>query len=97
MIDKTEIHAEIAELAATIKAVRAALTRNEIMEMKGIPERVRGVADAITDLEPDDAAALRPSLTELLADFEAFATELKSKIEEIQSTAGAPIRSAASS
>jgi hypothetical protein len=45
---------------------------------------MRDVADAITDLPPEDASEMRPPLVELLADFKKFAEELKSKIEEIE-------------
>jgi len=88
MIAKEEIETELAAVAEAIGNARAALSRNEIVEMTEIPERMRNVANAITDLPPEDAIELRPSLSNLLTDFKNFAEELKSKIGEIQAAAG---------
>lgn len=86
---KTEIEAELAAVADMIGNARAALTRNEILEIKDVPGRMRDVADAITDLPPEEASQMRPPLVQLLADFKEFAEELKSKIEEIEAANGA--------
>jgi len=84
MVERSEIEAELAAVADTIGEARAALLRNEILEIRDIPERVREVASAITDLAPEDASEMRPPLLQLLADFKTFAEELKSKIDQIE-------------
>lgn len=84
MAAKTEIEAELAAVADMIGNARAALTRNEILEIKDVPGRMRDVADAITDLPPEEASEMRPPLVQLLADFKKFAEELKLKIEAIE-------------
>jgi len=84
MVEKSEIQAELNAVADTIGEARAALMRNEILEIRDIPERMREVANAITDLAPEDASEMRPPLMELLANFKTFAEELKSKIEEVE-------------
>jgi hypothetical protein len=84
MTARSEIEAELAAVADIIGNARAALMRNEILEIKDVPGRMRDVADAITELPPEDASDMRPPLVELLSDFKSFAEELKSKIEEIE-------------
>jgi len=84
MVDKSEIETELNAIAETIGAARAALARNQILEIREIPERMREVAGAITDLAPEDASEMRPPLLHLLADFKDFAEELRSKIQEIE-------------
>jgi hypothetical protein len=86
MVEKSEIEAELVAVADMISNAREALTRNEIMEIRGIPERMREVSSAITDLAPEEASEMRPPLVKLLDDFKAFAEELKSKIEEIEAS-----------
>ena len=92
MVEKSEIQAELAAVADTIGEARAALSRNEILEITDIPERMREVASAITDLPPEDAVEMRPPLMQLLTDFKTFAEELRSKIDEIETanSAGGP-------
>jgi hypothetical protein len=96
MVEKSEIDAELVAVGNRISEARAALARNEILEIRDIPERMREVASAITDLAPEDATEMRPPLMQLLADFKTFAEELRSKIEEIE-TANRAAGSAAAS
>jgi hypothetical protein len=86
MVERNEIEAELKAVAETISSAREALKRNEIQEITGIPERMRDVSSAITDLAPEDAAEMRPPLMKLLEDFKAFAEELKNKIEQIEAS-----------
>lgn len=88
MNSKQELSDELQSVAERIGTARDALGRNEIVEMSDIPERMRTVANAITDLPPEDAIELRPALTDLLTDFKGFADELKDKIGEIQAAGG---------
>ena len=86
MMVKDNIQAELIAVAEMIGNARAALMRNEIVEMRDIPGRMRDVANSITDLAPEEASEMRPPLVKLLADFKEFAEELKSKIDEIEAT-----------
>jgi methyl-accepting chemotaxis protein len=88
MTPKEEIRAELADVANVISTARQALAQNQILDMRGIQDRVRDVANAITDLTPEDAVELRSSLADLLADFKGFAEELRIKIDEIQASGG---------
>jgi len=89
MDQQNEIQAELDAVADVILSARAALARDEILEIRDIPERMRNVASAITDLPPEDASAMRPPLVKLLSDFKAFSEELRSKIEAIEAAGGA--------
>lgn len=84
MNSKQELSDELQSVADRIGTARDALNRNEIVEMSDIPERMRTVANAITDLPPEEAIELRPALSNLLTDFKGFADELKDKIGEIE-------------
>lgn len=84
MNSKEDLEKELAIVADAIVTARAALARNEIAQINEIPEKIRTVANAITDLPPEDAIELRPVLADLLADFKEFAEELNTKIGEIE-------------
>jgi hypothetical protein len=86
---KDTIQRDLAAVGDLIASARRALTRNELVDIGEIPERVRGVMGSITDLPPDDAVELRPQLLDLLSDFKSFAGEVSAKIADIE-TADAP-------
>ena len=88
MNSKQELTDELKSVADRIGTARDALTRNEIVEMSDIPDRMRTVANAITDLPPEEAIELRPALSDLLTDFKGFAEELQDKIGEIKAAGG---------
>lgn len=88
MKSRQDLEAELNSVADRIGNARDALSRNEIVEMSDIPERMRTVADAITDLPPEEAVELRPALSDLLTDFKGFAEELKVKIGEVEAAGG---------
>jgi DNA-directed RNA polymerase subunit F len=94
MTAKEDIRRELTAVAEQIATARAALARNELIDISGIPEKVQGVAGAIIDLAPEDAVDLRPMLMELLTDFKAFSEDVQSKIGEIQASAGTDPRTA---
>ncbi|MPY74067.1 MAG: hypothetical protein GEU87_07385 [Alphaproteobacteria bacterium] len=95
MNSKNDIRRDMAVVAERIANARMALSRNELVDLAGIPEKVRELAGAITDLAPEDAAEMRPLLTELLADFKSFAEEVRRKIAAIQASAEPETRAAA--
>lgn len=84
MISRNDIRRDLAAVAEQIANARAALTRDELVDIAEIPEKVRLVAGDITDLPPEDASELRPLLAELLEEFKRFSDEVRSKISAIQ-------------
>lgn len=95
MTSKDDIRRDLAVVAEQIANARMALSRNELADIEGIPEKIREVAGAVTDLAPDDAVEMRPLLTELLADFKSFADEVRGKIAAIRERAAPEARAAA--
>jgi hypothetical protein len=89
MTTKDTIHRDLTTVAEMIVNARAALSRNEIVDIAEIPVKVREVMGSITDLPPEDAVELRPMLVELLTDFKDFATDVNAKIADIESDGGA--------
>lgn len=89
MTVKQELEAELAAVAGSIETARAALSRDEIVEIREIPERMREVANGISDLPPEDAIEMRPALVSLLSDFKRFGEELQAKIEDIETAKAA--------
>lgn len=86
MNSQNDVRRELAVVAEQIANARAAMTRNELIDIAGIPERVRSVAGAITDLTPEEAAGMRPLLIELLSEFKEFSDDVRKKIATIQGT-----------
>lgn len=92
MTSQNDVRRELAVVAEQIANARAALMRDELIDLTDIPEKVRSVAGAITDLAPEDAAEMRPLLTELLSEFRDFSGEVREKIAAIQGTGTADSR-----
>ena len=84
MTSQNDVRRDLAVVAEQIASARAALMRNELIDLAGIPEKVRSVAGAITDLAPEEAAEMRPLLTALLSEFREFSGEVREKIAAIQ-------------
>ena len=84
MTSQNDVRRDLAAVAEQIANARAALTRNELIDLTDIPEKVRSVAGAITDLAPEDAVEMRPLLAELLSEFRDFSGEVREKIAAIQ-------------
>lgn len=84
MTSQNDIRRELAVVAEQIANARAALDRDELFDMSGIPEKVRSVANAITDLPPELAAEMRPLLAALLNEFKDFSAAVRRKIAAIQ-------------
>jgi hypothetical protein len=92
MTSQNDVRRELAVVAEQIANARAALMRDELIDLTDIPEKVRSVAGAITDLAPEDAAEMRPLLTELLSEFRDFSGEVREKIAAIQGNGTADSR-----
>ena len=54
MNSQNDVRRELAAVAEQIANARAAMTRDELIDIAGIPERVRSVAGAITVATPFD-------------------------------------------
>jgi hypothetical protein len=81
---KDDVRRDLAVVAEQIANARAALTRNELVDLTGIPDKVRSVSGAITDLVPDEAAEMRPLLIALLSEFKEFSDDVRNRIAAIQ-------------
>lgn len=84
MMTKDTITGELTVVAEMIVTARAALARNELVDIGEIPTRLRELMASVTDLPPEEAIELRPTLVELLTDFKSFATEVQAKIAELE-------------
>lgn len=96
MITKDEIRRELSEVAEHIACARTTLSQDQLIDISGIPEKVRSLAGAIADLAPEDAAEMKPLLIELLDEFRVFSEDVKNKISQIQASTGSEARVAAS-
>jgi hypothetical protein len=94
MTSQIDLRRDFAVLAEQIAQARIGLTRNELIDINEIPEKVRVLAGAITDLAPEEASEMRPLLMELLSEFKDFSNEVREKIAAIQSQETSAGRSA---
>lgn len=87
MMNKEEIVTDLNSMSELIAVARSGLSRNQLVEISDIQERIRGVVESITDLPPEDAVEMKPVLLELLSNFQEFSKEVEAKIGELQATA----------
>lgn len=87
MMNKEEIVTDLNSMSELIAVARSGLSRNRLVEISDIQERIRGVVESITDLPPEDAVEMKPVLLELLSDFQEFSKEVEAKIGELQAAA----------
>jgi hypothetical protein len=87
MMNKEEIVTDLNSMSELIAVARSGLSRNQLVEISDIQERIRGVVESITDLPPVDGVEVKPVLLELLSDFQEFSKEVEAKIGELQAAA----------
>ncbi len=87
MMSKEEIVTDLNSMSELIAVARSGLTRNQLVEISDIQERIQGVVDSITGLPPEDAVEMKPVLLGLLSEFEKFSKEVEAKIGELQAAA----------
>lgn len=88
MMTKDAISGELTVVAEMITMARSALARNQLVDIGEIPGKLRELMNSITDLPPEDAVELRPTLVELLTDFKSFASDVQAKIAELEAGEG---------
>ena len=91
MAQKTEILNSLEELAREVTHARESLLKGEIVTIENVHERIESECQAIVELEPEDAAEIRPKLDELLENLRSFSDEItyvQAKVAEILSQAG---------
>jgi hypothetical protein len=87
MMKKEEIVTDLNSMSELIAVARTGLSRNQLVEISDIQERIRTVVESITDLPPEDAVEMKPVLLGLLSDFQEFSKEVEAKIGELQTAA----------
>ncbi len=95
MMNKEEIVTDLNSMSELIAVARSGLSRNQLVEISDIQERIRGVVESITDLPPEDAVEMKPVLLELLSDFQEFSKEVEAKIGELQAASASNTEQAA--
>lgn len=95
MMNKEEIVTDLNSMSELIAVARSGLSRNQLVEISDIQERIRGVVESITDLPPEDAVEMKPVLLELLSNFQEFSKEVEAKIGELQAASASNTEQAA--
>lgn len=86
-MNKEEIVTDLNSMSELIAVARSGLTRNQLVEISDIQERIQSIVESITDLPPEDAVEMKPVLLGLLSEFEKFSKEVEAKIGELQAAA----------
>lgn len=94
-MNKEEIVTDLNSMSELIAVARSGLSRNQLVEISDIQERIRGVVESITDLPPEDAVEMKPVLLELLSNFQEFSKEVEAKIGELQAASASNTEQAA--
>ena len=74
---KTEIMDSLGVLAAEVTSARQALLKGELQSLENINGRIEAQCQLIVDLEPEDAADVKPTLDALLDDLRTFSDEIQ--------------------
>lgn len=83
MLTKTELLAEIAGMVDLIEAARAALQNDRMVDLSEVQTRVQTAVTATQILPAADAQEVRPHLTTLLKEMQAFSLELQMRIDSL--------------
>lgn len=86
-MNKEDIVTDLKSMSELIAVARTGLSRNQLVEISDIQDRIRSVVESITDLPPEDAVEMKPVLLGLLSDFQDFSKEVEAKIGELQAAA----------
>lgn len=83
---KTEILDKLSALDAEVTNAREGLLKGELHALEDIHNRIETQCQLIVDLEPEEAAEVKPNLDELLANLRTFSGEIdyvQAKVAEI--------------
>ena len=83
MLTKTELLAEINGMVELIEAARAALPHDRMVDLSEVQNRVQTAVTSVTLLPAADAQDVRPHLTTLLKEMQAFSQELQTRIDSL--------------
>ncbi|MGE4220665.1 MAG: hypothetical protein AB7G39_14555 [Alphaproteobacteria bacterium] len=83
MLTKTELLAEIESMVELIEAARAALQNDRMVDLSEVQDRVRNAVTSVQILPAADAQEVRPHLTTLLKEMQAFSGELQVRIDSL--------------
>lgn len=85
---KTEILDKITALDTEVTNAREGLLKGELHSLEDIHNRIEAQCQLIVDLEPEEAAEVKPNLDELLTNLRTFSEEInyvQAKVAEILS------------
>lgn len=86
MAQKAEILDKLTELSDEVTHARESLLKGELVSLEGVQEQIETQCQAIVDLEPEDAADVKPNLDSLLNNLRLFSDEVayvQAKVAEI--------------
>ncbi|NKB56802.1 MAG: hypothetical protein GKS00_10745 [Alphaproteobacteria bacterium] len=86
MAQKDEILNKLSELAEEVTNAREQLLKGELVTIESVHQRIESECQRIVDLEPEDAAEIKPPLDNLLGDLRLFSEEIQyvqAKVVEI--------------
>lgn len=85
-----EICSDLQTMTAAVASAREGLTRNEFIDIGDVGARVKDVAERVGGLGPDDAAEIKPHLTDLLEEFRRFSEDVRAKLNLLAEANGIP-------
>lgn len=86
MTSKDEVLVRLNELSEELNQAREALLKGQIVPIDNVIERINHHCATISEMEPDDAIAVKPTLDELLLNFQTFSQEIEyvqNKVKEL--------------
>lgn len=83
MLTKTQLLAEIDGMVELIEAARAALQNDRMVDLSEVQSRVQTAVTSVQLLPVADAKEVRPHLTTLLKEMQAFSAELQTRIDSL--------------
>ncbi len=86
MAEKNEILNTLTELTTEVANAREGLLKGEVVRIDGVHAQIEAQCELIVDLDPEDAAEIKPALDGLLDDLRLFSAEIEyvqAKVAEI--------------
>ena len=86
MKSKDEVMARPNDMSEELNQAREAILKGQIVPIDNLIERINHHCAAISEMEPDDAIEVKPTLDELLLNFQTFSQEIEyvqNKVKEL--------------